>query len=335
MNAYDRTMELIAGKTPDRLPVHALFMIFAADLIGVKYSEYLQNHRILVKAQVALAEKFDLDLVSCCSDAWREAADCGTKLKWFDHQPPTSEEPLLKTPADLLKLKMPEPQGGGRMTDRFDAIQLFTAYVKGEIPILGWVEGPCAEAANLYGMEPFLTATVEQPAFVADLLDWVTRLAIRFAQTQVGAGADIVGIGDAAASLVSPAFYAKEVAPREKMIVDEIHRRGARARLHICGSLQGKMEAITTVGADIVDIDFPQSMAAARAAIAPPTCLTGNLNPATQILAGKPDQIAADFVECYRQAGAPYIVAPGCEVPPATPDDNIRAMVKAAAAALA
>lgn len=56
-----------------------------------------------------------------------------------------------------------------------------------------------------------------------------------FARQQIREGAQFIGIGDAAASLVSPRFYKELILPAEQRLIDEIHKNGARAKLHICG----------------------------------------------------------------------------------------------------
>jgi MtaA/CmuA family methyltransferase len=327
MNSYERTMAKLKGEEVDRLPVHPLFMIYAADLIGVKYSEYLRDYRLLVKGQLAVVEKYGVDLVSCCSDAWREAADCGADLVWYDNQPPHCMEPLIKNAESLAELKIPDPSGGGRMTDRIESVRLFSSSVKGEIPILGWVEGPISEATDLYGMNEFMMGIMIDPEFMSNLMDWTTELAIRFAIAQINAGADIVGIGDAAASLVSPDFYEMEIMPREKKIVEAIHDAGASARLHICGLIKGKFKAMDSTGADLIDIDYPQEIAEVRDQIRPETCLSGNLNPVSDFMRSSPGRIFADFKKCHKEAGNSYFVAPGCEIPQGTPDINIQAMM--------
>lgn len=332
MNSLERTRKRLLGETPDRIPAHPLFMTYAARRIGVLYSDYVRDYRILARGQLALLERFDtLDVVSCCSDAWREAADCGAELAWHDHLPPTCRRPVLDGPETLARLRMPDPEGGGRMSDRLEAVRLFASRVKGHTPILGWVEGPLAEAVNLLGMDALLVATLEQPEFVAALMDWTTELATRFAKAQVAAGADIIGLGDAAASLVSPEYYAAEVAPRERAVIGAIHEAGAFARLHICGNVHGKFAAMDSTGADLIDIDYPQTLAEARrGGIRPAVCLCGNLHPVAQLRDAAPERVAADLAEAHRQAGEAFILAPGCEVPPDTPDAPLRAFFASA-----
>jgi MtaA/CmuA family methyltransferase len=302
-------------------------MIYAADEIGVSYADYVRDHRLLVRGQMALAEKFSLDVVSCCSDAWREAADCGAQLTFRDRQPPSGEHPVITSADELAKLTMPDPAGGGRMTDRLKAIELLTDAVKGQIPILGWVEGPIAAAVNLVTMSRFMIATKKQPAFVSELLDWTTELEIRFAQAQVQRGADMIGVGDAAASLISPKFYRDEIARREKRIVDAIHAAGATVRLHICGDIHGKFADMAATGADLIDVDAPQTIAEVRAVVGPDACLSGNMDPVRCILNGDPMTIRAATAECHGQAGERYILSAGCEIPPGTPAANVAALL--------
>jgi MtaA/CmuA family methyltransferase len=318
----------------DRLPAHPLFMIYAADLVGASYADYVRDHRVLVEGQLALLERFPIDVVSCCSDAWREAHDCGVELLYAEHEPPRARGPILAEPADLAGLRMPDPRGGGRMTDRIRAIEAFAGQVAGEVCILGWVEGPCAEAADLYGLNAFMVATLADPEFARALMDWVTEMEIQFAVAQVEAGADMIGIGDSAASLVSPAFYEDEVLPREVRIVDAIHAAGAVARLHICGSLHGKFAGLAETRADLIDVDYPQSVGEVRAAVGPEVCLAGNLHPVEVILRGTPAGIRKGFARCHAEAGERYVLAAGCEIPPGTPEENVRAMFEYASSAV-
>jgi uroporphyrinogen-III decarboxylase len=85
-----------------------------------------------------------------------------------------------------------------------------------------------------------------------------------FAAAQVDAGVDIVGVGDAAASLVGPKIYEELVWPHEQRLVDHIHGLGAKVRLHICGNMRRSVEPMGRLGADIIDLDSLVPLDAAR-----------------------------------------------------------------------
>jgi uroporphyrinogen-III decarboxylase len=70
--------------------------------------------------------------------------------------------------------------------------------------VLGWVEGPLAEYADLRGTEKAMLDLIEKPELYLAAGEVVIENAIAFARAQIAAGADMIGIGDAAASLVGP-----------------------------------------------------------------------------------------------------------------------------------
>ena len=53
----------------------------------------------------------------------------------------------------------------------------------------------------------------DDPVFVRELFSFVVQMELRFAKAQLEAGADIIGVGDAAASLVGPRIYNEFVLP--------------------------------------------------------------------------------------------------------------------------
>jgi len=333
MTSLERTLATVRGETPDRLAAMPIFMIWAAQNLGRSYADYVRDYRVLVEAQLRLLHEFPLDTVQTISDAWREAADCGTELVYYDDSPPACREHLLADKGAFARLRRPDPLGGGRMTDRVRACAALGERVGGDVPILGWVEGPIAEGADLRGMNAMMLDLVDDPAFVEELFDWIAELEIAFARAQIEAGADVIGMGDAAASLIGPGFYERYVLPREQRIFAAVHEAGALARLHICGDTNGLLPLLGRTGADIVDLDYPVDLEAARRHLGPQLTILGNFDPVRALQRATPEAVFAACRRCHRQAGPPYIVGPGCEVPPGTPRANIEAMFNYAAQA--
>ena len=328
MNGYERTTAILDDRQPDCTPLMPITMMFAADQFGVPYGKYATDYRRLVEAQILTAEKFDFDHVSSISDPAREAADWGADVTFFDDQPPAIDEAraLLADKGDLSRLEIPDPTAGGRMHDRIKATELFKQRIGGKKLIEGWIEGPCAEAADLRGINRLMIDFLDDPAFVHDLFDLTVELALRFAAEQIAAGADIIGIGDAAASLVGPRIYKEFVLPSEKRIVDYLHESGVKVRLHICGNISHILEPIGTLGCDMIDVDSMVSLEQCRKEVGPEPVLAGNINPLIVLRDGTPDFIRREIAQCHRQSGERYIIAAGCEVPRDTPEENVLAL---------
>jgi MtaA/CmuA family methyltransferase len=303
-------------------------MMFAADRIGEPYGKYALDHRVLVEGQLRTAEEFDFDYVSCISDPGREAGDCGAAIQYFDNQPPAVDEvrALLADKTVLAGLQMPDPAAGRRMSDRVQAAAMLHERVGAEKLVEGWIEGPCAEAADLRGINRLMTDFFDDAVFVRDLFEFTLALGLKFGRVQFEAGAELIGVGDAAASLVGPRIYNEFVLPFEKRLIDGLHAFGAKVRLHICGNIGRILPGVGGLGCEMVDIDSMVPLDQARREMGPNVALAGNLNPVKTLRDGTPETVAASLAECHRQAGERYIVAAGCEVPRDTPAANVRAM---------
>jgi len=328
MNGRERILAMLERKPVDRLPLMPITMMFAGDQAGVRYGDYARDYRALVKAQIHTACKFDFDYVSAISDPAREAADCGATIRYFEDQPPAIDEAdaLLLDKAKLLQLRVPDPHDDGRMNDRVRAVELLSREIGREKLVEGWVEGPCAEGADLRGINNLMIDFFDDPSFVHDLFSFVVEMELNFAKAQVEAGCGLIGVGDAAASLVGPQLYDEFVWPYEKRMVDGLKELGAKVRLHICGNTNALVSGMGRLSCDMVDLDFLVPLAAGRSAMGPDQVLAGNLDPVKVMRNADPALIRQQVQQCYREAGPLYIIAAGCEIPRGTPDENVMAL---------
>jgi len=330
MTGKERILAKLRGAPTDSLPLMPITMMFAAELAGVRYLDYARDHRVLADAQTAVAERFGFDYVSAISDPAREASDLGASIEWFDDQPPAIVESraLLAEKSRLDRLRAPDPAAPGRMRDRVEAVRLLAERMGGTRIVEGWVEGPCAMSADLRGLNTLMLDFFDDAPFVEALFDFTVRMDVEFARAQIEAGATLIGVGDAAASLVGPKFYMRHVLPSEQRLVAAIRAMGAPVRLHICGNTRRIVEGMGQTGADIIDLDFPTPLAHARAAMKPSQVLLGNIDPVRELRDGTPASVDAALAECYEQAGAAYICGAGCEIPRGTPHGNVEAMAR-------
>jgi MtaA/CmuA family methyltransferase len=318
------------GRPVDRLPLMPITMMFAGDWQGVKYLEYVTDYRVLAESQVKVALDFNFDYVSVISDPAREASDLGASIRWFENQPPAivEDQALLANKATLAKVEVPDPLTGKRMLDRVQGVALLHERAGREKMVEGWVEGPCALAADLRGLNTLMLDFFDDPGFVTDLFEFVVALELRFARVQVEAGADLIGVGDAAASLIGPRFYHQLVVPYEQKLIEGLHAMGTRVRLHICGNTRKLFRGMAKVEAEHIDLDWMASIGEARQQMGSSQVLAGNIDPVRVLREGTPESITAALEECFRQAHGRYIVAAGCEVPRDTPEPNLRAMTR-------
>ena len=331
MNAYERMEHRLRGEPVDRPPNFDIFMTFAARRTGRPLKEYYVDHRVLVEANLRVIEDFQIDIAQAISDPYRECHDFGAVIDFPDDDMPLNWIPLLAELDDIKQLRRPDPYTGKRMSDRLEAIRFFRAQVGGEIPIMGWVEGALAEAADLRNINNIMLDLIEHPAWVEELLEICTEVEIAFARAQVEAGADIIGLGDAVASLISPKMYRRFALSYEQRIFAAVHEMGALCRLHICGNTNRIVDDMVQSGADIIDLDYMVDMAAAAAKYGDRVSFCGNFDPVSVMLQGTPEDVAAATDHCMAIGGPRSFSAAGCEIPMHTPPANLHAQTRALA----
>ena len=333
MTSIERVRRLIRGEPVDRLPVQPMAMMFAARHAGIPFIDYTKDGRKLAEAQLKLAEDFGLDCLLTCSDPAREVIDIAGEgsVDWFtDQGPAINEDRAALADKDRLRtFRLPDPLGGGRMHDRVNAIDFMRRSAGPGMSIVGWIEGPLALAAELRGVNTIMLDFLDDPAFAHALLAYCADVALAYAPAQIAAGADTIGMSDAAASLIGPRLYEEFVWPEQRRVLMALRDRHPQVlrRLHMCGRTDALFSKMAELPVDIYEIDFPANLELARARLGAGRVLAGNVSTITDLMQGTPETVYAACRRCHEIAGRDFIVGAGCELSPLTPPENLRAMV--------
>lgn len=328
MNPYERVFNRIEGKKVDKIPNLNIIMTFAAKYINIPYKKYVTDYRYLVEGNLKCCENFGIDMVSAISDPCREGFDFGAEVELPEDDVPRFRENLIKEYKDLNKIRIIDPLNSVRMLDRIKAVELYKTKVKQYYPILGWVEGAFAEAADLRGLSNLMIDLIESPDFVHELLEICTQQAVIFAEEQIRAGADFIGIGDAAASLIGPEHYKNFVLPYEKKVCKAIKDAGGKVKLHICGDITSILPYLPLTNVDIIDIDWMVNFKKAVNTFRGKSSACGNFDPVSILLSGSTGEVIKAAKRCISVADETTFIAAGCEVPKDTPYENLLEMNK-------
>jgi len=332
MHSVDRIRAVLDGKPVDRLPVQPMIMMFAAKHAGQEYVDYARDGRKLAEAQLKLAADYGIDCLLAGSDAAREVFDIAgpDSIEWMDTGPTINEDrPALADKRRLARLETPDPLSGGRMTDQIKSIEIMREFAGQGASVVGWVEGPLALAQELRGLSNLMLDFQDDPDFVTDLVTFAAEVAVRNWEPQVEAGADTIGMSDAAASIIGPVLYEKFVLPAQLRVVNAI--RGTRPevviRLHMCGRTDPLLPAMRRLPVDIFELDFRTDLVRAREVLGDDRTILGNVSTVGVMLSGTPEEVYEAAAACHRACGRHFIVGTGCEMSPDTPNDNLRALV--------
>jgi MtaA/CmuA family methyltransferase len=147
-------------------------------------------------------------------------------------------------------------------------------------------------------------------------------------------GADMISNGDSSAgtSLISPKLYRKFAHPYQVRLAAFSHELGLPYALHVCGNARPILADLAATGSDALELDFKTDSHAANEALKDRAALIGNIDPTGVLALGTPGLVYAKCRELIGifEGNPRLILNGGCALPPSTPPDNVRAMVRAA-----
>ncbi|HEY5583282.1 MAG TPA: uroporphyrinogen decarboxylase family protein [Ruminiclostridium sp.] len=326
MKPYDRVYNRLQGKPVDRAPNLNILMAFAAKFIDIPLDKFCTDYKYLTRANIKCNEAFGIDMLNTMSDPFREAADFGAEVIFPYDNLPLCKKRFLEDYSDIKKLKIFKPIDSKRMLDRIHAIEYYKQETGNNYSILGWVEGSLAEAADLRGVSNFMEDFYDEPEFAKELMTICLEEGVICAKEQIKAGADFIGIGDAVASLLSPAMYLEFVLPFEQKLIKEIHDNGAKVKLHICGNISHLLDHIRLSGADIIDIDHMVDYKTSVSKLKGFASVNGNMDPVSIVNQGTPETVKKAVYECLLSGDEYSFISSGCEIPKSTPNENLKAV---------
>ncbi len=330
MTETERFHDLIVfGASREKVFFRPILMHFAAAFIQKTYGEFAADYRVLAEANLRCRDEFDLDMLGLISDPYRETSAFGAPVEFVPHGVPRCKKVIVETEEDVRQLKNPDVLKEARTLDRIKAGELLSKKTQGNIPIIGWIEGPLAEACDLAGIEKVMMQLMINPDFANRLMDKCMVTAKDFAKAQIEAGCEIIGMGDAVCSQIDTETYNQFVKERHRELIDFIHSLGGKIKLHICGDTNHLLDSYSDLNLDILDLDWQVDIHEARNVLGEEVILGGNINPV--LVQDKTEeevfQLSRNLVEKYKNER--FLLSAGCEITVLTPHKNLKAMSEA------
>lgn len=332
MNSFERMEAAMGLKPVDRVPVFPIHHYSSTRVLGEKIGRYAANPEIMAECLEAAAAYMGYDAVCTGSDVAVEGEACGGKCVQPEDAPAFIAEPVIRQPEDLNKLTVPDPYTAGRMPVVIKATELLRKRIGGKIYLAATVMGPMNVAGQLRGVQDLMFDIIEEPEFFERLLDFSLEVSLTYAKALVRAGADQIQAGEAACStnFISPSTYRDFIMPRQKIWVEELHKAGcASALIHVCGKIEPILKDLGSTGADCLDIDYMVSMKEAREVSG--TAVRGNVNPTKTVMEGTVEEVLKEANEVLEETRGMtgIVLGTGCDVPPAAPNENVKALTTA------
>ncbi|MFA5263271.1 MAG: uroporphyrinogen decarboxylase family protein [Opitutaceae bacterium] len=337
MNHLERCLAVLAGETPDQIPVVPQTFMFAAETAGIKVGELARCASKMVEAQVVSQARYGYDGCVIDFDDASLAEACGARVIFRTEEPAIVDEaePVVKTWSDIDKLKLPDPWLDGRLPVWLEATRLLADRIGDQVWRMGRADqGPLSLACLLRGAEQFMLDLMDEEnhPHIDRLIDYCRRAGVLFAKAQLQAGAHATSIGDSFAgpSLVSPELFRRFALEPEIKFTQEVQVTGRPFSIHICGNTNRIIGDMGRTGARILEVDWQLDMAEARRALPVSTILMGNINPSDPLVLGSPAQVTAAVRRVVAATGGRGLfLSSGCALGRNTKPENLEAMIAA------
>ncbi len=274
MTKRERVERVHRLERPDRIPFVPAIYEHKARLIGRTPTEICRHAELLRAALERELALYDPDMLVVGVDVYNvEAEALGCQVRYFDDSTavPAITAPLLDAPADLGRLRLPDPEGDGRMPLYLEVAAAVVRDHGAEMIIRGAVTGPYSLASELVGPERLAMAAIEEPGFVRKLLEFAGQVTVRFGAAFLGRGAEVIIFDSRAAPpLISPRSFRELVLPVYRdQVVPELKAAGARfLPLIIGGDTTRILDALLAAGATQLLCDAPADLDAFKRACA-------------------------------------------------------------------
>jgi len=297
-----------------------------ARLSGKQPELCLENVELHFQALKALEDVFSPDILFPIMDLTLEAEALGLPIMYLEGVPAVAEHPVISS-GDIAELKGRDLLSRGR-------IPLFIELAKKMKEITNslvgaYVIGPFTLAAELVGTEELAVRIILDVDFIREILEFTSEVVSLYAAA-LAKRVDLVMILEPTPVILSPYHFAVYVNPLLAKLSDVIRNSGAFPVLHICGDATHLLDEMPGSGVDGFSLDSPVDLKEAALKMGKKHVVIGNIATVEVMLEKNAEEVRNTCNNLLRKMeGVPnFILATGCDLPPRTPEKNIRTFLE-------
>ncbi len=298
---------------------------------GVQLSKYsvrqiLFNSKAQVETSRALAERFKPDALFQVMDLSVEANALGLQVRFPLNESPSVEDHPVKSPDDLEQFSRIDILKDGRIMAFLEAMREMKETI--DMPIGGYVIGPFTLAGRMMGESEAAMAAIDDSSGLEQIVEFATERILRYGKALVSAGADMIAILEPTGVILSPDQFRQFSGKYVKRILDGLDTMGI---LHICGDSNHIIPYMCETGAQGLSLDSDVDLPKAIELLPEDVVMIGNLDPVACVAQSTAEEVREASLQLLESMSKypNFIFSTGCDLPPETPLENIRAMIEA------
>ena len=303
--------------------------VHAGKLKGYDATEVYQDADKLYESLLEVNKLYTPDGLLLLFDLQLEAEILGCTLKWEANGPPSVRSHPLEASTDIPTTKI--TKDSGRMPLVLDVTRRLKKAVGDKTALYGLFCGPFTLASHLRGTQFFRDAR-QNPEFVERLMAYTTELGIQMANLYMDEGVDVIVPVDPVVSQISPTHFKQFVSGPYEKIFKAIRGRGAFSSFFVCGNATHIVDLMCQTKPDSLSVDENVNLVEAKKITdSHNVAIGGNIPLTTAMLLGTQldnIKVGIDLIDSIN-SNKNFIVAPGCDMPYATPIENTVALAHA------
>lgn len=303
------------------------------EMIGSSIKIAQQNYGEHYKAIRALVDAFAPDAVFPLMDLAVEANALGRYTIFPKDESATVPKDRFG-PGDRERLSGINITFDSRISGYVETVKMMSVTLPPGILRGAYVTGPFTLAGLIMGADDAVVATIDDPTGLHALCHFTTERIQEYVQLLIAAGADLIAVLEPTAVMLSPEQFAEFSAVYVRHLTESFRYSGVDFVYHTCGNTMHLVGKMVRAGVGGVSLDSRQAgveLAAAAREVPPEVVVIGNINPATTMLSGTPQEVRREVSDLLAEMApfANFVLSTGCDLPQETPPENIRAFMEA------
>lgn len=203
-------------------------------------------------------------------------------------------------------------------------------------PLSSGCPGPISSASSVRAVELMLRDVRRDPENLHKLLDLCVTKSLewlKYLHEEVGIGSATIFDPVSSTDVLGKKYYAEFSKPYFKRLFDGMTEIiGRKPTVHICGHTKGIWGDLVEMGVMSFSVDDRENIVELKEMYGDKMTIVGNVSPVDVLRNGTIDDVIEEVKKQLREgADSPrgYMIAPGCEVPLATPKENLDAFIYA------
>jgi uroporphyrinogen decarboxylase len=331
----ERMAAFAKGETLDRIPCVPLLGQNCAPLYGYSVRQFNTSADVMADVARKVFQEFRPDSISIGTGLQGMPEALGAALDFPEMSAPKMAAPGFTEYAELDDMEPADPYKSGRLPIFLEALEKLKKAVGDEVPVGTGFGGPLTAALLFSGTDRALRDIRRKPEAMHKVLELVTASLMRFIDAAVDIGLGLsVSEPLCSSTVIRPQFFEIFAQPYLKRLVDYTREKHQKTLgIHICGRSKAIWPQVADTGLTSFSIDNIEDVGEARETIGHRMTVMGNVSPVSTLFDGSVEDVYREAKMCIEKGKGSlkgYILSSGCEIPVATPRENIMALMDAA-----